>query len=95
MIEHMVAQPEYAAKKKEKRFVNMYDINELFVKRWTKGYLQFKHPDSQRPDFQTHLPGTGCSLSILMSKHRQDNPKMMFSHAWGEDVEECYAALYR
>ena len=37
VIEHIIAQPEYAAKKRQKRNVNMYDVNELFVKPWTRG----------------------------------------------------------
>ena len=40
VIEHIRAQPEYVMKKEQKRNVNMYDINELFVKPWTKGRAQ-------------------------------------------------------
>ena len=75
VIEHIMAQPQYAATKRQKRNVTMYDINELFVKPWTKG--------------------TGCGLAVMMSKHRRQKPKKMFSHAWGEDVKECYDALLR
>jgi len=39
--------------------------------------------------------GTGCGLAVLMSKHREEEPKKMLSHAWGEDVEECISALKR
>jgi len=75
VIEHIMAQPQYAATKRQKRNVTMYDINELFVKPWTRG--------------------TGCGLAVMMSKHRRQKPKKMFSHAWGEDVKECYDALLR
>ena len=37
VIEHCKVQPAYVETKKAKRFVSMYDINDLFVKSWTRG----------------------------------------------------------
>jgi len=64
----------YQSMKKEgKRYINMYDVNDCFVKPWSKG--------------------TGCSLSVLMSKDREAAAQLMLSHAWAEDVEECQKAV--
>ncbi len=30
--------------------------------------------------------GTGCSVAVLMSQHREEPAKLMLSHAWAEDV---------
>ena len=73
VIEHCEKLPVYALTHKQKRFVSMYDLNDLVVKPWTKG--------------------TGCGLSIMMSQQREQEAKLMVSHAWGEDVEECMAAM--
>mmetsp|Transcript_26379 Transcript_26379/g.73697 ORF Transcript_26379/g.73697 Transcript_26379/m.73697 type:complete len:590 (+) Transcript_26379:88-1857(+) len=37
--------------------------------------------------------GTGCSVAVLMNKHTPLEAKVMLSHAWAEDMEECREAL--
>ncbi|CAK0801114.1 unnamed protein product [Prorocentrum cordatum] len=37
--------------------------------------------------------GTGCSVAVLMNKHTPLEAKVMLSHAWAEDMEECQEAL--
>ncbi|CAE8609714.1 unnamed protein product [Polarella glacialis] len=36
---------------------------------------------------------TGCGLSVMMNRGFGEPARLMVSHAWGEDVEECQAAL--
>lgn len=37
--------------------------------------------------------GTGCGLAILMTKESALSAGLMISHCWGEDLEECQAAV--
>lgn len=37
--------------------------------------------------------GSGCGQSIMMSPDEGKEAKLMLSHAWGEDMEECHRAL--
>jgi len=36
--------------------------------------------------------GTGCGAAVLMNSERSSPAQLMFSHAWGEDVQESLAA---
>ena len=49
-------------------------------------------------DINTHfvqqwIAGTGCSVSVLMSKETEHSSQLMISHCWGEDMQECTEAF--
>ena len=73
IILNLVNQIDWEDVKERKGRVTMYDINDIFVKAWTRT--------------------TGCGVSVLMSKEVERDAELMFSHAWGEDVEECLKAV--
>jgi len=37
--------------------------------------------------------GTGCGIAVLLNKNTERSAELMMSHAWGEDIEECRAAI--
>jgi len=39
--------------------------------------------------------GTGCGVAVLMNGDEGLDASLMFSHAWGEDVEECLNSVLR
>lgn len=51
-------------------------------------------------DVSTHfvIPwtrGTGCGVAVLANRDSPKQAELMFSHAWGEDAEECQEAVKR